>query len=74
MGTHKVTGFSRFADWLRRGTAFFLCLVAAVLPSRFRVIFIEIIGWIFQLLYLWFKSLTGFLIRQLQEEKGGRER
>jgi len=53
--------------WIRKIIALSLCIAAALMPSRVRVLFVDLIGWIIQFFYLGFRTIFEFVIRELSK-------
>ncbi len=62
---------NRILLWLRKIIALCLCIPALLLPSRLRVLYIDLLGWIVQLYYYTFKLLVGFILKQLEKAEPG---
>ena len=44
---------------------------ALLLPSRLRVLYIDLLGWIVQLYYYTFKLVVGFILKELEKAEDG---
>lgn len=54
---------------LRKCMAFFMCLIGLLLPWRLRIIYSEVLGWLFQFIYLNYVTLLNFIIKELKKAK-----
>ena len=55
-----------------RVIAFFVCLIAVLLPFRLRIVFAEFVGWVVQLFYETYYGIINFILKELKkaEEEG----
>ncbi|MAF77301.1 MAG: hypothetical protein CME60_04010 [Halobacteriovoraceae bacterium] len=55
-----------------RVIAFFVCLIAVLLPFRLRILFAEFVGWVVQLFYGTYYGIINFILKELKkaEEEG----
>ena len=56
-----------------RVIAFFVCLIAVLLPFRLRILFAEFVGWVVQLFYGTYYGIINFILKELKKaEEGGK--
>jgi len=55
---------------MKRILAIIICSLGLILPCRLRIIYIEIVGWITQFVYLIYFSILKFIVKNLVKQKG----
>jgi len=58
---------------LSRVIAFFICLIAVILPYRLRIGFTELVGWGVQFFYATYFGIINFIIKELKAEEENNE-
>lgn len=60
---------------LSRIIAFFVCLIAVLLPYRLRIVFSEFVGWVVQFFYGTYFGIINFILKELKavENQGNEE-
>ncbi len=60
---------------LSRVLAFFVCLIAVLLPYRLRIVFAEFVGWVVQFFYGTYFGIINFILKELKaaEEQDQKE-
>lgn len=57
------------SGYIKKALGFLFCLIGILLPWRLRVLYSELLGWIFQGLYLIYFSLIKFISKNLSAQE-----